>query len=251
MSWISKIFGGAGRPADNPPAAENDHWPDEDQVAAPETAELFEDQLLRKAWAEQVLAGRGIAINPGLPCIESLSEVSLRSPRQVAERLLALTVVAVKGEGLDHDRVIALVGESDGWKLFSPRELAFLHNPSPSDHDRMQFVWRYEAAWVLFWALKFMEGPLDYPAQVCDVPLLMATVRETPDLAMHGMQPGNAILNEADLIYRYHWAIRQSVIDGAATPGGLDPGVVMERHYALNWLIGYRDQDWDDILTDT
>ncbi|MGO7286211.1 DUF4272 domain-containing protein, partial [Rhizobium ruizarguesonis] len=24
-----------------------------------------------------------------------------------------------------------------------------------------------------------------------------------------------------------------------------------ERHYALNWLTGYMDQDWDDISTDT
>jgi hypothetical protein len=28
-------------------------------------------------------------------------------------------------------------------------------------------------------------------------------------------------------------------------------GVVQERHYALNWLIGYCGQDWDDITTDT
>jgi hypothetical protein len=27
--------------------------------------------------------------------------------------------------------------------------------------------------------------------------------------------------------------------------------VVYERHYALNWLTGYMDQDWDDISTDT
>ncbi|MCR9246223.1 MAG: DUF4272 domain-containing protein [bacterium] len=24
-----------------------------------------------------------------------------------------------------------------------------------------------------------------------------------------------------------------------------------ERHYALNWLIGYRNQAWDDVSTDT
>jgi hypothetical protein len=28
-------------------------------------------------------------------------------------------------------------------------------------------------------------------------------------------------------------------------------GVVQERHYGLNWLIGYRGQKWDDITTDT
>jgi len=27
--------------------------------------------------------------------------------------------------------------------------------------------------------------------------------------------------------------------------------VTLERHYALNWLIGYMEQEWDDISTDT
>ena len=29
------------------------------------------------------------------------------------------------------------------------------------------------------------------------------------------------------------------------------PSVVYERHYALNWLIGYCDQSWDEVTTDT
>ena len=40
-------------------------------------------------------------------------------------------------------------------------------------------------------------------------------------------------------------------ISGRQPPAGLDPGVVYERHYALNWLIRYSDQEWDDISTDT
>lgn len=31
---------------------------------------------------------------------------------------------------------------------------------------------------------------------------------------------------------------------------GLDCGVVRERHYALNWLIGYSEQAWDEASTD-
>ena len=53
-----------------------------------------------------------------------------------------------------------------------------------------------------------------------------------------------------DRIYRYHWAVRDARIRGESVDG-LDAGVVVERHYALNWLIGYLDQAWDDITTDT
>jgi len=31
----------------------------------------------------------------------------------------------------------------------------------------------------------------------------------------------------------------------------IHPGVVYERHYALNWLINYMNQDWDDVSCDT
>jgi hypothetical protein len=59
------------------------------------------------------------------------------------------------------------------------------------------------------------------------------------------------ILDQADLIYRYHWAVVDARVKGKQPPAGLDPGIVYERHYALNWLIRYSDQEWDDISTDT
>jgi len=36
-----------------------------------------------------------------------------------------------------------------------------------------------------------------------------------------------------------------------AVPHGVDCEMVVERHHALNWLIGYQGQDWDDVSTDT
>ncbi|HDS1213045.1 TPA: DUF4272 domain-containing protein [Shewanella algae] len=31
----------------------------------------------------------------------------------------------------------------------------------------------------------------------------------------------------------------------------IDRGVVLERHYALNWLIGFENSDWDEVDTPT
>lgn len=58
-------------------------------------------------------------------------------------------------------------------------------------------------------------------------------------------------LEQADLIYRYHWAVTDARVNAKDTPAGLDKGVVYERHCALNWLIGYMEQEWDEITTDT
>ncbi len=70
-------------------------------------------------------------------------------------------------------------------------------------------------------------------------------------MAQAKLRPQAELLDAADLIYRTHWAVRQARLDGEPSPAGLDPGVVHERHYALNWLIGYAGQAWDDMSTDT
>lgn len=246
MSWFRTLFGRGGGTGS---AAE----PIRIERPAVEGAQTIHgDQTLRKAWAEDVLRAEGIPINSGLPMIESEAEIRLRTPREVADRLLALTIVAVKGEGLAQDDVDGFVRERGIRGLFTRRELAFIDDPDPDDHDRVQFSWRYEAAWILLWALKLADGQLGLPRDLSDVARLVQIVRDTPDLDRRGMQSANDILNEADLIFRCHWAVRQAGLDGAPPPAGLDPGVTMERHHALNWLIGYNDgAEWDDVTTDT
>ena len=59
------------------------------------------------------------------------------------------------------------------------------------------------------------------------------------------------ILAANEAIYQLHWSVRDARLFGRPTPAELHPGVIRERHYALNWLIGYNGQDWDDITTDT
>ncbi len=216
------------------------------------TGPLTQDQLLRKQWSEDILRGAGIAINPHLPCIESEAGALLRSPAEIADRLLALTIVAVKGEGLEQTHVDQFVRERKVKPLLSPNEAIFICDPAPTDHDRVQFCWRYEAAWVLYWALGHVGAPLGSPTRICDVAHLVQFVRDAKDMMTAPPQSPHSILNEADLIYRYHWEVVQARLDGLPPPGDLDPGVVRERHHALNWLIGASDNAaWDDVTTDT
>ncbi|MGG6547373.1 UNVERIFIED_CONTAM: DUF4272 domain-containing protein, partial [Prevotella sp. 15_C9] len=46
------------------------------------------------------------------------------------------------------------------------------------------------------------------------------------------------VLDEADLTFRYDWACVEARVHGEEAPVLLDAGVVMERHYAFNWLVG-------------
>ena len=66
------------------------------------------------------------------------------------------------------------------------------------------------------------------------------------------MRPVDEILDAADLNYRYDWACVNARIDRKSLPCGLNESVVVERHKALNWLIGADGaEDWDKIVVNT
>jgi hypothetical protein len=79
----------------------------------------------------------------------------------------------------------------------------------------------------------------------------MLDVSEEELLAHTHLRPTAAVLDALDLHLRLHWAARQARLDGNGGMKGLDPGVVQERHHALNWLVRFEEADWDDVDTPT
>lgn len=211
------------------------------------------EALQRKERSESVLRAEGVPVNDSLPVIETEKEAKHRSKDEIAYRALALLVVAVKGEGLEQPIVERIIGDYGLEGYFTPNERIFIRDTSPSEHDRVQFAWRYEAAWVLLWALGYVDK-LEKPTAICEVPRAVRFMKERNTeqfIADSKLRSMHEILEQADRIYRYHWAVVDARVNGKETPAALESGVTMERHYALNWLIGYMDQEWDDISTDT
>jgi len=214
---------------------------------------MSKEALARRDRSILKLMEEGIPHYADLPVIETEAEAKRRSTEGVAHRAIALCLVAVKGEGLEQEPLLKLVAKYRAEDYFTPKEEVFIHNADPTQHDRVQFAWRYECYWVLLWALGFVDR-LSQPREICDVPRAVGILR---DLGREGflkeakLRSQNEILDAADLIYRYDWAVVDARVNGREAPPGLDPGVVMERHYALNWLIGAEDEDWDDIHTNT
>ena len=207
----------------------------------------------RKLRSERILRAEGVPLLATLPVIETTAEALKRSKEEVALRTLCLLFVAAKSDGLGEELVERVLESYELQPHLTPKELAFVLDSAPSQHDRVQFIWRFEAASTLLWALGFVPQ-LGKPVQICDVEFAAGTMTERTTsqfIEDSELRPITDILDQADLIYRYHWAVRDARIKGQQAPAALDPDVTEERHYALNWLIGYNEQAWDDVSTDT
>ena len=219
-----------------------------------ETAAAAEDAVERKEASIEWLEDMAVPVNQHLPPIQGEEETELRTPEEIAGRSLGLTLVALKGEGLEQEIVERVYRDLGLEGLLTPKEIAFYQDAEPEQQDRINFVWRYESLFVLLWSLGFADE-LGYPGSICDVQAVVKAVQSAGGvaglLAKANPRSKTEILDEADRIYRLHWAVVDARLRGQSAPADLEAGVVYERHYALNWLIGYQGDAWDDISTDT
>jgi hypothetical protein len=210
--------------------------------------------LARKQRSEAILQAEGVPFIAHLPVIADEETAQLHSIETVAWRAMALSLVAVKGEGLEQERLLEVIEQYQLEPKFTPKEREFIYNTEPTEHDRIQFTWRYECYWVLLWALNYVEE-LSRPDQICDVPRAVSMlVNKTSEEFIRDakLRSKSEILDAADLIYRYDWACVDARVNGRTIPSWVESSVVVERHYALNWLIGYaEDEGWDNVSTDT
>jgi hypothetical protein len=107
------------------------------------------------------------------------------------------------------------------------------------------------------WALKKVDA-LGFPDELCDLSDIspedypLGQEKDPNDFinAAKETRSKSEILDASDFYYRLDWACVDARINGREFDDA-NPGVVYERHYALNWLINYMDEEWDDITCDT
>jgi hypothetical protein len=209
-----------------------------------------QDAHARRAVNLERLEALQIEVPESLPPVLGAGEVELRQPIDVARRALALFVVANRAESLGHGSPLPLETlreqSPQGFLALSPRETEFLAADCPDPQEVVQAVWRYEALFVLQWALGLTDE-LPLPTGICDVPAASERMRTFDVSESPSLRPADEILSALDLHLRLHWAVRQARLDEAEPPAGLSPGVVLERHYALNWLVRFEESEWDEV----
>lgn len=220
-----------------------------------ENISATDDQKERRAKSEKICKSNGIPIykNPNSLFVAPEKEVELRAKDEVVDRAIALLYLGLKSEGLEQVHLDKMEEDYGISSKLSPAEKEYAYSSNPTDQRRTNANWRYESLHVLLWSLGHIEE-LVYPNQMCNVANDVKIIYELgPDKfrAQSKLRSKEEILDQADLILRLDWACVSARVKNEVAPSGLNSSVVYERHYALNWLIKYLNQDWDDVSTDT
>ena len=213
-------------------------------------------ELTRKEKTEKFLKKKGIKINYNLPRIEAENETTLRKTKEIAERVTILSVTnLVAFNGMTGNQAIEYLKKYDLWKFVTPDEKEFLKNPT--DEKKNQETWKTEGIWILMWSLKIVDD-IGFPNHMCDLNEIppknypIAQNKDPNDFInkMTEIRPKTEILDANDLYYRIYWACVDAKINENEI-NEVNSGVVYERLYALNWLVNYMEEEWDDISCDT
>ncbi|MEQ6354804.1 DUF4272 domain-containing protein [Lysinibacillus sp. M3] len=208
------------------------------------------------------LKERVIPYTASLPQLPPIEDCQFKTQEDIARRAVALLIViqfacdVAQGGNVEESRdfFVNMLRTYKVENYLTENERDFLQALEPDVQEAINISWQYEAYWTLIWALGFVEE-LDFPDEVCDCEYAIQVVSNCETFEQFYLQAGirsqEEILDEADKIYRYHWACVDSRIQERPAPAGMNESIVMERRRGLFWLIGHRNEEWDTISMDT
>lgn len=179
----------------------------------------------------------------------------VREAAEVARRCIVLHAVIAAGHHESRPELVRWLRKEGLWEFVSLQEASFFEVESLTQQQYVNATWRAEALLPLLWALGRIEQ-MPPPVELCDAELLqdaMPPLFETVGewLAFARLRDRDKIWAANEEIYQAHWKVRDAQLNHRSIPNGYSPEIVQERHHALNWLIGYMGQDWDEVTTDT
>jgi len=221
----------------------------QNKINGPKTAEQ------RKIETEKLLKSLNIPFIEHLPLIEEESEVKIRTAKEIAERTLVLTYLSyISGVPDEREKVIDFLQINSLWEKVSPEEKKLFQKEELTEQEIVNISWRSEAIWLLLWTILKVDK-LELPTEQVELSEIISRLPEFLDdpkifIENASIRPTTEILDISDLTYRLHWATRNANLNNLPMPADLSLSVIMERHYAINWVTLYADE-WDEITADT
>lgn len=221
--------------------------------------EMSDEDKARANKNNEILKSKGLPCPEGMPVSAFEAKAVIPNKETIIKRAVAIFAAAVKSEVVgsgayeDTDAKLAELlgalkeryGELD---FLSKEEKAYIDSKNPSPADVNKFGWRYECCAVLLWALNLLD--LDEPDEIVDAATLGGIIW-TNDMASlmekATVRDKAELLDKQDLLHRYDWACIEGQIKKLEITQ-VSSEIVVEWHYALNWLTGVEGvTDWDKV----
>lgn len=210
--------------------------------------------LKSKTQTEILLVSLGIPFHDRVSLIEKEQESEIRSAQDIAQRILILTyLIYISNVEEDRLAIIEFLKKENLWDSVTGNERKLFLKKKLTEKERINISWRSEGIWVLLFTINKIEK-LELPQQEIEMD---AIFNQMPDFMTKTegfvksavIRSPTEILDLWDLIYRIHWAVRNVKLNNLA-PLDVDSSIVIERHYAINWVTN-SSLNWDDVTTDT
>lgn len=181
-----------------------------------------------------------------------------RTAQEIARRALALGSAVSLSFKAPRKKVAAFVEEAGLVDELTATERDYVFSTRRSAKATINMSWNAEALVVLLWAInKIKSIPAAHvqcstgdladalpPFGLESLPQFIGSLKRRPEKELSDM---------ADSIQEQHVIARQRKSNPAyrSEAGEIDIEIVQERHRAINWVVGYCGESWDEVTADT
>jgi hypothetical protein len=211
------------------------------------------DSASTKSESEAAILALGGRINASLPQID-LTEMQPRDSHEVTSRALVLSVLVHMSFGAPLKFARPWLEAHGLTTILSPEEREVVMAQSdPPESLRNRLRWNIEALWAAVWAGGLADdlGPATPIGDQLAGLLPDLRTQEPPRRFFDAFQirSPEMLLGKLDLLYRAHWAARDSRVSGSSDCP-FNEGIVHERRKLLEWALN-ASVDWDEVEMST
>lgn len=175
-----------------------------------------------------------------------------QTAEKVARRCLVLMAVVAAGHKKPRAAIRKWLRRENLLKELTPEEKRLFSSARVSLRQQVWATWRVEALAPLLWSIGAIPR-LGKPKLLANTRKLLSPLYQTTTEFVRAakLRSKRDLVRASTEIYETNWAVRDARINDTKIPGDVDPGIVQERHHALNWLLNDLGEEWDDVSTDT
>lgn len=194
--------------------------------------------------------------DPGVLPLHSDADFDwIRDAHDVAARCHAIAAALALQQGAPAQRIRGALEDNDLERWLADRERRYLRHlereitlsAEELHQTAVDISWREEALWALLWSVAIV-GDLP-PDELCDRDPFYERLAPGMDPAQGRtdlvLRPLHEIAAMLDFYYCLHWHARNAQYHGQMWDPEIEPGVVLERRRALEWL--FQDVAWEEV----